>query len=169
MQLELATKANIHKPWDTINELCGSEYRHKQQPTDNTRSNALENSHQANRLGKKFCEISDDICTETPDLFVDDFLNKNPPVFPQIQMWELRRALFKVHQKSSVGPDGISVNALRKYFEYDPQHLLTIMQAGLEQFPESWKIAYVHPVAKPKKVSIDPLAYFHNLASSWNV
>lgn len=113
-------------------------------------------------MGQTFCDIASDLASS--DFNVQDFLSDFTPEFPVLSLWELKRSLFKVNTKSSSGPDSITVNALRKFFLLKPDTLLQIMQSSLEEFPESWKSAWIHPIPKAVVNTFRPIALLSQLS-----
>ena len=162
MKLKLISDCDSRNPWDAINAIIGSKFTRRLQPKDATAWNSEANQAQAREIGSTFHSISSNIapCSFSPE----EFLTAHPPEFPTFELWELKRALFKVHPKSAAGPDLLSVNALRKFYVTDPEHLLKVMQRSLEVFPNSWKSAWIHPIAKHAPGTYRPIALLSQLS-----
>ena len=145
-RMQLAKNAS-HNPWDSIRQLIGSK-KSRARVRDLTPNNDVTNQEQADKLAEEFEAICDVESGDELRSSVHSFLDRHDISFPEVCLYELRDAIFAPKTRSAAGVDHITVPALRILWTHQRFALLRLVNSCLQNFPEYFKLALIHPIPK---------------------
>ena len=105
----------------------------------------------AETIADTFMNVSDNpICHDAEaDIHVKNFFASHDFIdFPELEQWELEKAILKPREKSSPEGDGIRVTALRKLWSKHKPLLTEMFNRAFRNFPKIWKNAVIAPIPK---------------------
>ena len=102
----------------------------------------------ADNLAEEFEAICDFDPGDELRSSVHSFLDRHDFSFPEVFLYELRDAIFAPKTRSASGVDHITVPALRILWTHQRFALLRLVNSCLQNFPEYFKLALIHPIPK---------------------